>query len=107
MEYWRGTGISNDCEGYTYLNTEDPIPDVQMDRNKRFNIQQVPQDQSIHLVRVYKDPAEGKPYSIAVNISSIRPDGLLARDRNISGGQRDYSRGQQVQNTYRHRHETI
>ncbi|MFC1540340.1 hypothetical protein ACFL41_02475 [Gemmatimonadota bacterium] len=40
-----------------------------------------PYDKSIHLARVHIGPAVGKPYSIAAYISSIRPDGLLARDR--------------------------
>jgi hypothetical protein len=30
---------------------------------------------------VYIGPAVGKPFSIAVNIGSTRPDGILARDK--------------------------
>ena len=30
MDFWRGTGISNDCEGYTYSSPEDPFPDVRI-----------------------------------------------------------------------------
>ena len=33
-------GISNDCEGYIYSISEDPFPDVQIDRSSRISLQQ-------------------------------------------------------------------